>query len=152
MCSHCLNVHTLRSIHVHLHIHVQVCFVYPHMYVSMQGTYIMYMWVCMSVCAKSMHARCTFLWLFSKQNKIYSCKNVAINAALFVDNMATNNANLTLNVIENNLSSPRGAWAFDESRRYHTRPSRFNWGPENVHFGKTLFRDLNIDARISLES
>ena len=45
------------------------------------------------------------------------------------------------------LSSPRGAWAFDELRRYHTRPLRLNWGPENVHFGKTLFRDLNIDAR-----
>ena len=22
---------------------------------------------------------------------------------------------------------------------------RFNWGPENVHFGKTHFRDPNID-------
>ena len=36
------------------------------------------------------------------------------------------------------LSSPRVACAFDE----------FNWGPENVDFGKTLFRDLNINARV----
>ena len=43
------------------------------------------------------------------------------------------------------LSSLRGAWAFDEIRRYHTRPLRFNWGPENVHFGETHFRDPNID-------
>ena len=33
-----------------------------------------------------------------------------------------------------NLSSPRGARAFHELRRYHTRPLRLNWGPENVHF------------------
>ena len=45
------------------------------------------------------------------------------------------------------LSSPRGAWAFDEIRRYHTRPLRLNWGPENVHFGKTQFWDPNIHAR-----
>ena len=37
---------------------------------------------------------------------------------------------------------------FDELRRYHTKPSRFNWGPQNVHFGKTHLRDLNIDARL----
>ena len=35
------------------------------------------------------------------------------------------------------LSSPRGARAFDELRRYHTRPLWLNWGPESVHFGKT---------------
>ena len=34
---------------------------------------------------------------------------------------------------------PRRAWAFDELRRYHTRPLRLNKGPENVHFGKTHF-------------
>ena len=49
-----------------------------------------------------------------------------------------------LNII---LSRPRGAWAFDELRRYHTRPSRFNWSPENVHFGNMHFMDLNINAR-----
>ena len=43
---------------------------------------------------------------------------------------------------------PRRAWSFDELRRYHIRPSRFNWGPENVHFGKTHFRDLNINGRV----
>ena len=42
---------------------------------------------------------------------------------------------------------PRRAWAFEELRRYHPRPSRFNWGPENVHFGKTHSRDLNINTR-----
>ena len=42
----------------------------------------------------------------------------------------------------------RGARAFHELRRYHTRPLRLNWGPENVHFGKMHFRDLNINARI----
>ena len=46
------------------------------------------------------------------------------------------------------LSSPRGAWAFDELRRYHTRPLRLNWGRENVYFGKNHFRDPNIDARV----
>ena len=46
------------------------------------------------------------------------------------------------------LSSPRGAWAFDELRKYNTRPLRFNWGPKHVNFGKTQFRDPNIDARI----
>ena len=46
------------------------------------------------------------------------------------------------------LSSPRGAWAFDELRMYHTRPLRFNWDPENVHFGKTHLRDLIINARL----
>ena len=35
------------------------------------------------------------------------------------------------------LSSPRGARAFHELRRYHTRPLQLNWGPENVNFGKT---------------
>ena len=33
-------------------------------------------------------------------------------------------------------------------RKYHARPSQFNLGLENVHFGKTHFRDPNIDARI----
>ena len=42
----------------------------------------------------------------------------------------------------------RGPWAFDELRRYHTRPSRFSWCPENVHLGEKHFRDLNIDAKI----
>ena len=37
------------------------------------------------------------------------------------------------------LSSPRGAWAFDELRTYHTRPLRLNWGPENIRFGKRIF-------------
>ena len=27
-------------------------------------------------------------------------------------------------------------------------PIPFNWGPENVYFGKTYFRDPNINARI----
>ena len=35
------------------------------------------------------------------------------------------------------LSSPRGAGAFHELRRYDTRPLQLNWGPENVHFRKT---------------
>ena len=26
--------------------------------------------------------------------------------------------------------------SFDKIRKYYTRPSQFNWGPENVHFGK----------------
>ena len=47
------------------------------------------------------------------------------------------------------LSSLREARAFNKLRRYHTRPSRFNWGPENVHFWKIHFRDLYISARIS---
>ena len=38
--------------------------------------------------------------------------------------------------------------AFNELRRYNTRPSRFNWGRENVHFWKTYFRDPNINASI----
>ena len=51
------------------------------------------------------------------------------------------------------LSSPREgrpseARDFYELGRYHTRPSQFNWGPENLYFGKTNFKDLNIDARI----
>ena len=46
------------------------------------------------------------------------------------------------------LSSPREARACHELRRYHTRPLRLNWGPENVHIGKTQFRDPNINARI----
>ena len=41
---------------------------------------------------------------------------------------------------------PRGEWAFDELRRYHTRTLQLNWGPKNVHFGKTHFWDLNFDA------
>ena len=51
---------------------------------------------------------------------------------------------------KHNLSSPRGARAFHELRRYHTRPLRLNWGPENVHFGKTQFWDPNINVRIFL--
>ena len=35
-----------------------------------------------------------------------------------------------------------------ELRRYHTRPLRINWGPENVHYGKTHFWDPNINVRI----
>ena len=37
---------------------------------------------------------------------------------------------------------------FHELRRYYTRPLRLNWGPENVHFGKRRFWDLNINVRI----
>ena len=37
---------------------------------------------------------------------------------------------------------------FTKLRRYHTRPLRLNRGPGNVHFGKTHFRDPNINARI----
>ena len=44
------------------------------------------------------------------------------------------------------LSSPHEAQAFDEIRRYHTRPLRTNWGPENVHFGKMQFLDLSFNA------
>ena len=36
-------------------------------------------------------------------------------------------------------------------KRYHTRALRVNWGPKNVHFGKTQFSDLNINARIFFE-
>ena len=43
---------------------------------------------------------------------------------------------------------PREAWASDELRRYHTRPLRLNYGPENVHFGKTLFKDPNINVGV----
>ena len=46
------------------------------------------------------------------------------------------------------LSSPRGVRAFHELRRYHTRPLQLNWGPQNVHFGKTHFWDPNINDRI----
>ena len=42
----------------------------------------------------------------------------------------------------------RGARAFDELRRYHTRPLQLNWGLKNVHFEETHFRDPNINARI----
>ena len=37
------------------------------------------------------------------------------------------------------LSSPRGAWAFEELSRYHTRPLRFNWDPENVQIWENAF-------------
>ena len=37
------------------------------------------------------------------------------------------------------LSSPRVSRAFHKLRRYHTRPLRLNWGPENVHFEKRIF-------------
>ena len=46
------------------------------------------------------------------------------------------------------LSSPCGARAFHELRRYHARPLRLNWGPENVYFGKTHFRDPNNKVKI----
>ena len=48
------------------------------------------------------------------------------------------------------LSSLREALAraFHELERYHTRPFRLNWGPENVHFGKTHFWNPNINVRI----
>ena len=42
---------------------------------------------------------------------------------------------------------PRFARAFHKLRRYHTRPLRLNWGPENVHFAKRHFWDLNINVR-----
>ena len=45
------------------------------------------------------------------------------------------------------LSSPRGARAFHVLRRYHNRPLQLNWGPENVHFGKTHFWDPNINVK-----
>ena len=58
---------------------------------------------------------------------------------------------------ESNLSSPpapagrpRGVWAFDELRRYHTRPLRLNWGPKNEHFGITHFWDPTIDPSFFL--
>ena len=47
------------------------------------------------------------------------------------------------------LSSPHEARA-PKLRRYHTRPLRFSWDPENVHFGKTHLRDPNMDARSDL--
>ena len=47
----------------------------------------------------------------------------------------------------NVLSSPREARAFHELRRYHTRPLQLNWRPENVHFVKRHFWDLNINIR-----
>ena len=34
---------------------------------------------------------------------------------------------------------PSGALAFDELRRYHTRPSRLNWGPEKSTFWENVF-------------
>ena len=37
---------------------------------------------------------------------------------------------------------PSEAGAFNKLRRYHTMTFRFNWGPKNVHFGKTHFRNL----------
>ena len=37
---------------------------------------------------------------------------------------------------------------FIKLRRYHTRPLRLSWGLKNVHFGKTHFRDPNINVRI----
>ena len=33
---------------------------------------------------------------------------------------------------------PNKAWAFDELRRYHTRPSRFNWAPKKYILGKCI--------------
>merc|ERR1712127_863171 len=50
------------------------------------------------------------------------------------------------------LSSPHKARAFHELRRYHTRPLRFNWGPENVHFRKTQFWNPNINVRKNLKN
>ena len=43
---------------------------------------------------------------------------------------------------------PSKSRAFNESRRYHTRIIRLNWGPKNVHSWNTHFRDSNDDARI----
>ena len=40
------------------------------------------------------------------------------------------------------------ARAFNELRRYHTRPLQLDWGPENVHFRKTRFWDPNINVTI----
>ena len=42
------------------------------------------------------------------------------------------------------LSSPREAWAFYELKRYHTRPLRLNWGPENVHFKGPKYQCYNF--------
>ena len=44
------------------------------------------------------------------------------------------------------------ARAFNELRIYHTNPSRFNWGLENVQFRKTHFKDLEIVGKIFLTS
>ena len=40
--------------------------------------------------------------------------------------------------------------SYHELRRYHTRPLRLNWGPKNVHFGKTHFGDPNIKPGATL--
>ena len=36
------------------------------------------------------------------------------------------------------LSRPRAAWAFDKLKRYHARPSQFNWGPKNIILEKCI--------------
>ena len=41
-----------------------------------------------------------------------------------------------------------GAWAFDKIRKYQHRISQLNWGPKIVHFGKTHFKEPNINAQI----
>ena len=46
--------------------------------------------------------------------------------------------NILLIQIQYMLDSAR---ALNKLGRYHTRPSQFNWGPENLHFGKTHFKD-----------
>ena len=52
--------------------------------------------------------------------------------------------------IENVIKPARSAdFSQINLRRYHTRLLRLNWGPENVHFGKTHIRDPNISARIT---
>ena len=40
--------------------------------------------------------------------------------------------------------------AFHKLRSYHNRALWLNWGPENVHFEKTHFRNPNINASIFL--
>ena len=48
---------------------------------------------------------------------------------------------------DNTVYQGRAA-AFHELRRYHTRPLRLSWSPENVHFGKRQFLDLYFNAWI----
>ena len=53
----------------------------------------------------------------------------------------------TNRIAQKYLSSPHGAGALDELRRYPHRTRPFNWDPKNVHFGKRHFNDLNISTR-----
>ena len=61
-----------------------------------------------------------------------------------------NEPNWLILMYKNYQGSPCRAWAFDELGRYHTRPLQLNWGPKNVYFVKTDFRDPYIDARVLL--